>query len=140
MRLLTSAVTSAAKATLGFVVIFLVRALTKDSPETPSADAPVSREPTLAPLSPDTKYENTVWIPRILWALEYARINQNEPVTAAGLAHILREQCQLDVRPNNMARAFRQLSEKQIADGLWDANEKAYRISPKGREVLAGLA
>jgi hypothetical protein len=52
-------------------------------------------------------YHDTVWVPRILWALEYAAINKRYPLTAAQIAKILSEEGDMDIPNTNVARAFR---------------------------------
>jgi hypothetical protein len=109
------------------------------SPRASSATAalPVSKSvKTLRPLDQNLEHEGTVWIPRILWALEWAKLNQAGPRTAADLTKILEEQAGLAVRPNNLARAFRDLKDDSRARDLWTMAEKRYTIAPRGETLL----
>jgi hypothetical protein len=67
------------------------------------------RELGFPPISKSTTSGGGVYLPRILWALEYARRNGGRAKTAAELARILTEHGGFLVQETNMARAFRDL-------------------------------
>lgn len=88
-------------------------------------------------LTASASYEGTVWIPRILWALEQARKQGEGAKSAADLARILAGDAGLKVAPNNVARAFRDLKGKPYAKGLWLARQQKYTITKTGQDLLA---
>src|SRR5690606_5493636 len=73
------------------------------SPEKIATPSPKAKAPTQIPMSflaqatesslpripRSLEYGGTVWVPRILWALEFARRSQLGPLTAADIARIL---------------------------------------------------
>jgi hypothetical protein len=101
------------------------------------AAAPV---PAAAPtLTAQSSYEGTVWLPRILWALDQARRKGEGGKSAADLARILADEAGLKVAPNNVARAFRDLKGKPYAKGLWLARQQKYTITKAGQNLLAEI-
>ena len=93
----------------------------------------------MPPLDPATAHAGTVWIPRVLWALEWAGREKLGPQTAAELARILNDQAKLKAAPNNVARAFRDLKGDPRARGLWAHESQRYTITPDGRTLLRRL-
>ncbi len=87
----------------------------------------------------DLKHESTVWIPRILWALEWARQNQLSGRTAAEIATILSTYGDMNVPNTNVARAFRVLKDKAEIKGLWTHVGQRYEISNTGVRLLQAL-
>lgn len=84
----------------------------------------------------------TVYVPRILWALEWARLDQRGAISAAQIAHILHENADLAVFPNNIARAFRDFKGKEKFSeltGLWTSERKRYQITPAGTKTLRAI-
>lgn len=104
-----------------------------------SAAAPTGKS-SLPPLSADARYADTVWIPRILWALAWADEQSMGPQTAADLARILGREAGLKVAPNNVARAFRDYAADKRTKGLWTATGKTYAITDAGKKALAKIA
>jgi hypothetical protein len=103
-----------------------------------TVSAPPAKQSPLRPLGAGVAHENTIWIPRILWALEWAHRNGEEPASAAALARILTEEAGTKVAATNTARAFRDLKKDGRGAGLW-SGDKEYRITPEGRQVLQKL-
>jgi hypothetical protein len=89
----------------------------------------------LPKISPDLEHDGTVWIPRILWALEIARLNRWGPQSAADISRILRTHGNIDVPNTNVARAFRDIHRPQ----LWQAFGKRYEITEAGSLVIRGI-
>lgn len=94
----------------------------------------------LAPLAADARYADTVWVPRILWALAWADEQKKGPQSAADLARILAGQAGLKVAPNNVARAFRDFATDKRTKGLWKATGKNYEITAAGKQTLSKIA
>lgn len=92
----------------------------------------------LAPLSAELTYKRTVWIPRILWAMEWSVRTKRGPATASELSKILNTHTTVKVQPNNVARAFRDL-DKAATKGLWKASGKKYVITPAGSKLISTL-
>ena len=86
-----------------------------------------SLQPTCRQFQASAKYEGIVWVPRILWALEWARRSSSGALTAAEIARVLRDHCQLLVPKENVARAFRDFRRKKIPDTLWGRSQEALR-------------
>lgn len=82
------------------------------------------------------KLNSTVWVPRILWALEYAAINHWGPVTAAQIARILTEEGDVDVQNTNVARAFREFSGNREVEVYFTCKGKRYSITKEGSHVI----
>jgi hypothetical protein len=95
--------------------------------------------PSLPRIRPDTEYAGTVWLPRLLWALEWANRAGLGPRSASEIAAILREHGDVDVPGTNVARAFREFRENRGGEGLWEGAGKRYSILPGGRSLLAAL-
>jgi hypothetical protein len=84
-------------------------------------------------LAPDQEYMDSVWIPRILWALTLAERSGGTALTAADIDRILSEHAGLNVHAPNVARAFRNLKLKL---GLWECRGKRYRLTDAGRHAF----
>jgi GTPase SAR1 family protein len=120
-------------------------------PLAPSAERlpPVASQPPSPPLTPngsslptirrERSYHGTTWIPRILWALEWAKMNNLGPQTPADIARILKAYGEIDVPRNNVARAFRDLRGKEVVAGLWRGIAKRYVIDNGGSILLRTL-
>lgn len=102
-------------------------------------DVPRTDVRTLAPLHRDQKYRGTVWIPRILWGLEWARRNGRGRLSATDIARVLCEEGDLDVPPNNVARAFRDHKHDPTVEGLWQGSGKRYDITDTGALTLDAI-
>lgn len=94
----------------------------------------------LPPLSADARFADTVWIPRILWALAWSAEQNLGPQSAAELARILGREAGLTVAPNNVARAFRDFAADKRTKGLWKATGKSYEITETGKKTLSKIA
>ncbi len=103
---------------------------------TPQASQSVEPMPHL---DPNAKIEGTVWIPRLLWAMEWARHNGCGPLSAAGLARVLTEAAGLPVPGTNTARAFREIPHG-LQRTLWNKSPAGYEITEAGRERLRSVA
>jgi len=83
------------------------------------------------------KLHSSVWVSRILWALEYADINELGPQTAAQIAKILTEQGDVDVPNTNVAREFRKYNkEKPEVKVYYTRQGKRYSITKEGSNVI----
>jgi hypothetical protein len=102
-----------------------------------SSDAGESgRSADLPLLVGNPKVRNTVWLPRILWALEYARQTSLPPVNASEIARVLEDFGGLKVPGTNIARAFRDQSEDP-EPALWDeVRDQRYVINKLGQRAL----
>lgn len=109
------------------------------APAKPAAVAKTKGSTVLAPLSAELSYQNTVWIPRILWAMEWSVRTKRGPATASELSKILNTHTTVKVQPNNVARAFRDLNGTAAVKGLWKISGKKYVISPAGSKLISGL-
>jgi hypothetical protein len=87
----------------------------------------------------DRAYGGTTWVPRILWALEWARRNNLGPQSPADIARILNAHGEIDVWGNNVARAFRDLRGTDVISGLWKGVSKRYVIEQGGTLLLQTL-
>lgn len=85
------------------------------------------------------RYGGTVWIPRILWALEYGRCNGGGALSASDLARSLVTHGDIDVPATNVARALRDLKRSSEAEGLWIGRKKRYEITPTGTALIRSL-
>jgi hypothetical protein len=91
---------------------------------------------TLAPLTGSPRLQGSVWLARILWALEYARRAGTSPITAAEIARALSDNG-VKVPGTNTARAFRTPRDDPRRSGLCEESEgQRYAITPKGRRVF----
>jgi len=82
--------------------------------------------PVLPLLSREARHGSTVWIPRILWALEWARLGGAGRLTAAQIARVLTDHADLDVPGENVARAFRELKKKPESHDWWRCSGRLY--------------
>lgn len=97
------------------------------------ADAPL-------PLLPrERTLRETVWIPRILWALEWGRRQGQPPSSAADVARVLTEHGGLVVSGHNAARAFRDLGKDGSGARLWVSAGGGYEITKAGTRALEAL-
>jgi len=103
-----------------------------------TSPAPTSGSGSLPTFRRDRAYRGTTWIPRILWALEWARNNNLGPQTPADMARILSVHGEIDVPHNNVARAFRDLRGTDTV-GLWRGVAKRYVIEEGGSLLLRSL-
>lgn len=78
----------------------------------------------------------SVWVPRILWALERARLDDRGLVTAAEIARILVNDADIDVPGTNVARAFRDFRENPDLAIYWSREGKKYSITTQGTAVI----
>lgn len=99
----------------------------------------VADEATLTKIHRDVEYKGTVWTPRILWALEFAKRRHLGPQRASDLAELLVRYGDVDVPHNNVARAFRDFRAEHGVDGLWTVEKKRYTITEAGALVLKTL-
>lgn len=103
------------------------------------SEPPSVLDATLPTIRRERAYHGTTWIPRILWALEWAKRNNLGPQTPADLARLLRDHGEIDVPHNNVARAFRELKAKDFIAGLWRGIAKRYVIEDGGSILLQSL-
>ncbi|MCL2724838.1 MAG: AAA family ATPase [Polyangiaceae bacterium] len=99
----------------------------------------VTNELTLKKIHRDVEYKDTVWTPRILWALEFAKRRHLGPQRASDLAELLVRYGDIDVPRNNVARAFRDFRPEHGVDGLWTVEKKRYAITDAGALLLTTL-
>lgn len=95
--------------------------------------------PRLEKIHRDIEHKGTVWTPRILWALEFAKRRHLGPQRASDLAELLVRYGDIDVPRNNVARAFRDFSPENGVDGLWTVEKKRYLITEAGALLLKAL-
>jgi len=98
-----------------------------------------SIRPSMPRLGRTVKYASSVWIPRILWALEFANRNSLGGLSAADIARILQSHADIDVNGTNVARAFRALSSSLVSH-LWTSERKRYAVTEAGRNLLHTIA
>lgn len=100
---------------------------------------PIATRRTLGfpPISASSKHDGSVWLPRILWALEFARRHLPGPKSAAELARILTNEAGFKVQETNMARAFRDLG--RGLDGLVESTEHGYQLRDRGAAMFADV-
>ncbi|HEY9625680.1 MAG TPA: hypothetical protein V6C84_00120 [Coleofasciculaceae cyanobacterium] len=97
----------------------------------------VSPQPERLPRLPrDLKLNSSVWVPRILWALEYAAINRCGSLTAAQIAKILTEEGDMDIPNTNVARAFREFSGDPGIEICFTRHGKRYSITNEGSAII----
>lgn len=87
----------------------------------------------------DHAFRGTVWIPRLLWALEWGRRDGRPRLSAADIARVLTEHGDLDVPRNNVARAFRQHKGDPRVEGFWISSGKRYEITDTGALTLKAI-
>lgn len=85
-------------------------------------------------LAPDQEYMDSVWIPRILWALMHAERSGCAGLTAADVDRTLTQHAGLNVHATNVARAFREL---ELKSPLWECRSKRYWLTEAGRHAFA---
>lgn len=91
----------------------------------------------LRPLEGSPRERGSVWLPRILWALEWGARHESGPMSAADIARVL---CAngVQVPPTNTARAFRTKRDDPRQHGLCDEpHPQRYKINEAGRRALA---
>ena len=94
-------------------------------------------QPEILPrLSRSLKLHSGVWVPRILWALEYARINGLGSLTAAQIAKLLTDEGDIDVPNTNVARAFRDFRENPEIKVYFTRHGKRYSITKQGTDTI----
>lgn len=97
------------------------------------------RSEPLPPLEGKPRYEGSVWLPRILWALEWGRRSGSDPMSAADIARVLSANGVV-VPPTNTARAFRTKRDDPRVLHLCDEPEpQRYSINEAGRSALAQI-
>lgn len=90
----------------------------------------------LRPLEGKPRYQESVWLPRILWALEWGRRNAAGPMSAADIARVLSANGVI-VPPTNTARAFRTERDDPRRSGLCEEHaSQCYTINDDGRAAL----
>jgi hypothetical protein len=105
------------------------------------AEPPSDKAVNLRPLPASFEHEGSQWLPRILWALEFASRMGWAPQSASDLARILNEHGEQRVFANNVARAFREYKAAALHQHCWLQTGKCYSISAPGRAALeAALA
>jgi hypothetical protein len=97
---------------------------------------PATAETVLPTIPQDKKHLGTSWVPRILWALEWARLSRQGPCSASDVARILDTRGGINVPNTNVARAFRDLHKVNEDQRLWVAKGKRYTIDDAGRRAL----
>ncbi len=115
--------------------------LAPDVPATAPVAAPAPQSaaapPAMPPLGAKAAVDGSVWLSRILWALEYSRRHELGPQSASDIARVL-VNAGLNVPSTNVARAFRVRKEQQDAPEYWsESGEQRYAITDAGRTALA---
>jgi len=85
-------------------------------------------------VSLDQEYMDSVWVPRILWALMHAERSNRGGLTATEIDRTLIEHAGLNVHAPNVARAFRDL---ELSMKLWECKGRRYRLTDAGRRAFA---
>jgi hypothetical protein len=85
-------------------------------------------------LSLDQDYMDSVWVPRILWALMHAERCGRAGLTAAEIDRTLSDHAGINVHATNVARAFRDL---KLTTELWECQRKRYWLTDAGRHAFA---
>jgi len=111
----------------------------RDSSQLDLVAAPSSGSPDLPGLRPGVKYRNTVWIPRILWALEWSHRSGLGPLSASEIADILSNHGETGVPGPNVARAFRAAKDTGDGETLWSISGRRYTITSAGQKVILSL-
>jgi hypothetical protein len=89
---------------------------------------------TLRPLGAKETMDGSVWVPRILWALEYARRNALGPQSASDISRVL-GQNGVTVPSTNVARAFR---DRKQDSAYWTEHDgQRYEISDAGSVAIS---
>lgn len=133
----TMAFSEAALRALAEATGTLVAVSAEIAPE--AVSAVLDDEYPLAPLDGTPRIQGSVWKPRILWALEWARRHDPGPKSAADIAKILTDHG-VAVPGTNTARAFRTEQDDPRATGLVEQTDgQCYTITEKGRYELFEL-
>jgi hypothetical protein len=91
--------------------------------------------PPLRPLGQKEAMDGSVWVPRILWALEFAKLRELGPQSASDISRVLGEHSGLSVPSPNVARAFR--DRKEQGASYWkEVDSQRYEISRAGSAAL----
>jgi hypothetical protein len=93
-------------------------------------------DPELRPLGSKESMDGSVWVPRILWALEYAKLRNLGPQSASDISRVLTEHSGLNVPSPNVARAFRDRKQSSAASYWKEVDGQKYEISGAGSEAL----
>jgi hypothetical protein len=108
------------------------------APAPSQADAPEAAPvatPALRPLGQKEAMDGSVWVPRILWALEFAKLRDLGPQSASDISRVLGEHSGLAVPSPNVARAFR--DRKEQGASYWkEVDSQRYEISRAGSAAL----
>lgn len=108
----------------------------------PSVEAGDLPEGALPLLGRRAKLFDSVWVPRVLWALEWIRLHESgAPANAARLSKVLTEHGGTRVPGTNVARAFREFG-ATLRDRDWieEPSPLHYRITRHGSEALRAVA
>jgi hypothetical protein len=98
-------------------------------------DTQAPAAPALRPLGQKEAMDGSVWVPRILWALEFAKLRQLGPQSASDISRVLGEHSGLSVPSPNVARAFR--DRKEQGASYWkEVDSQRYEISRAGSVAL----
>ena len=101
----------------------------------PAAPPAATVSGALRPLGAKEAMDGSVWVARILWALEYAARESLGPQSASDISRLLGKHGGLNVPSTNVARAFRERKQDQVV--YWkDVGEQRYEISDAGRAAL----
>ena len=103
------------------------------------ARPPAKPTPNLGRIPRNTRAFGVVWVPRILWALEWGRQADHGPMSPSEIASTLRDHADIDVPHNNVSRAFRDLKKKPQTAGLWVIQGKRYEITEAGTSLIVSL-
>jgi len=98
-----------------------------------------ARQEVLRRLPGTVVIEGTLWIPRILWALEWAKRHGQGPRSASDLARILHEEGEIGVPATNVARALRDTGIRTFLLPLMNSVGKRYSITEAGTALLLPL-
>ena len=105
------------------------------APVAPDEDIAPPPPPELRPLGQKEAMDGSVWVPRILWALEFAKLRDLGPQSASDISRVLGEHSGLNVPSPNVARAFR--DRKQQGASYWkEVDSQRYEISRAGSAAL----
>lgn len=125
-------------------VVGLVRELVSAAtaalgPEEPTSPVAPTGDAGLPPLIGKPRFRGSVWLPRLLWALESGRRNGAGPMSAADISRVLCDNG-VEVPPTNTARAFRTERDDPRRHGLCDEPAtQRYVINDAGRAALAEI-
>lgn len=108
--------------------------------ESPEKGNKVSPPAALTPLTGEPLLHDTVWLPRVLWGLEWASQNGRGPIHASQIAEILNQHGGMNVAPPNVARAFRDFRKNELPDGYFELRPaQTYSITEMGRMALRSI-